>query len=60
MATATPVPGNWIWTQVTGGRQALVGLPRTTCLWTAFIAAAISLIVAALYERTRHGLALVG
>jgi branched-chain amino acid transport system permease protein len=46
------------WTQVTGGRQALVGLPRTTGLWTAFIAAAIALVVAALYDRTRHGLAL--
>jgi branched-chain amino acid transport system permease protein len=46
------------WTQVTGGRQALVGLPRTTGLWTAFIAAGMALIVAALYDRTRHGLAL--
>lgn len=46
------------WQQVTGGRQALVGLPRTTGLWTAFAAAAAALVVAALYDRTRHGLAL--
>lgn len=46
------------WQQVTGGRQALVGLPRTTGLWTAFAVAAAALIVAALYDRTRHGLAL--
>ncbi len=46
------------WQQVTGGRQALVGLPRTTGLWTAFLAAAAALVIAALYDRTRHGLAL--
>lgn len=46
------------WTAVTGGRQALVGLPRYTDLWVAFGCASIALIVAAAYGRTRHGLAL--
>lgn len=46
------------WTAVTGGRQALVGLPRYSNLWVALAAAAVALIVAAAYGRTRHGLAL--
>lgn len=46
------------WQAVTGGRQALVGLPRTTGLWTGFAFAVLGLFVAALYDRTRHGLAL--
>jgi branched-chain amino acid transport system permease protein len=46
------------WQAVTGGRQALVGLPRTTGLWTAFGFAVMALFVAALYDRTRRGLAL--
>jgi len=46
------------WQAVTGGRQALVGLPRTTGLWTAFSFAAVALFVAAVYDRTRRGLAL--
>jgi branched-chain amino acid transport system permease protein len=43
---------------VTGGRQALVGLPRFTGLWTALAGAAVALVVAAIYQQTRHGLAL--
>ena len=46
------------WQAVTGGRQALVGLPRFTGLWTALAGAALALIVAAIYQQTRHGLAL--
>jgi branched-chain amino acid transport system permease protein len=46
------------WQAVTGGRQALVGLPRTTGLWTALTFAIVALFVAALYDRTRRGLAL--
>lgn len=46
------------WQAVTGGRQALVGLPRTTGLWTAFGFAAVALFAAAVYDRTRRGLAL--
>jgi len=46
------------WQAVTGGRQALVGLPRTTGLWTAFGFAVVALIVAALYDATKRGLAL--
>ena len=46
------------WQAVTGGRQALVGLPRTTGLWTAFGFAVMALIVAALYDGTKRGLAL--
>ena len=46
------------WTAVTGGRQALVGLPRYTSLWVALGTSAIALIVAAAYGQTRHGLAL--
>jgi branched-chain amino acid transport system permease protein len=46
------------WQSVTGGRQALVGLPRFTSLWVALAGAAAALIVAAIYQQTRHGLAL--
>jgi branched-chain amino acid transport system permease protein len=46
------------WQAVTGGRQALVGLPRTTGLWTASGFAVVALFAAALYDRTRRGLAL--
>jgi branched-chain amino acid transport system permease protein len=46
------------WQAVTGGRQALVGLPRFTGLWTALAGAAFALIIAAVYQQTRHGLAL--
>jgi branched-chain amino acid transport system permease protein len=46
------------WQSVTGGRQALVGLPRYTGLWTALAGAAVALIVAAIYQQTGHGLAL--
>lgn len=46
------------WQAVTGGRQALVGLPRFTGLWTALAGAALALMIAAIYQQTRHGLAL--
>jgi len=46
------------WQSVTGGRQALVGLPRFTSLWVALAGAAAALIVAVIYQQTRHGLAL--
>jgi len=46
------------WQSVTGGRQALVGLPRFTSLWVALAGAAAALIVATIYQQTRHGLAL--
>jgi branched-chain amino acid transport system permease protein len=46
------------WQQVTGGRQALVGLPRFTGLWTAFGGAAVAIAVASLYGMTRHCLLL--
>lgn len=46
------------WQQVTGGRQALVGLPRFTGLWVAFSGAAIAIIVASLYAMTRRCLML--
>jgi branched-chain amino acid transport system permease protein len=46
------------WQSVTGGRQALVGLPRFTSLWVALAGAGAALIVAAIYQQTRHGLAL--
>ncbi|MBL8582197.1 MAG: branched-chain amino acid ABC transporter permease, partial [Rhizobiaceae bacterium] len=46
------------WQSVTGGRQALVGLPRFTTLWIAFGGAALAIVVAALYGMTRHSLML--
>ncbi|MFM9844705.1 MAG: branched-chain amino acid ABC transporter permease [Dongiaceae bacterium] len=46
------------WQAVTGGRQALVGLPRYTDLWVAAAGAAVALTVAAAFGVTRHGLAL--
>ncbi len=46
------------WRSVTGGRQALVGLPLFTTLWVAVAAAAVTIIAAALYHRSRRGLLL--
>jgi branched-chain amino acid transport system permease protein len=46
------------WKEVTGGRQALVGLPRFTTLWVALAAAVITLFAAAAYQQTRRGLLL--
>jgi branched-chain amino acid transport system permease protein len=46
------------WREVTGGRQALVGLPRFTDLWVALGVALLSLVVAFLYQRSRRGLLL--
>lgn len=46
------------WQSVTGGRQALVGLPRFTTLWVAFGGAAVAILVAAAYGMTRHSLML--
>jgi branched-chain amino acid transport system permease protein len=43
------------WKAVTGGRQALVGLPLDTTLWTALAAAAISVLIATVYQQSRHG-----
>jgi branched-chain amino acid transport system permease protein len=46
------------WQQVTGGRQALVGLPRFTTLWIAFGAASLAILAAATYRMSRHCLLL--
>jgi branched-chain amino acid transport system permease protein len=46
------------WRSVTGGRQALVGLPLFTTLWVAVGAAALTVVAAALYHRSRRGLLL--
>ena len=46
------------WQQVTGGRQALVGLPRYTGLWVAFTGASLAIATAAAYATTRHCLML--
>lgn len=46
------------WKEVTGGRQALVGLPRYTTLWVAFAGASIAILVASAYAMTRHCLML--
>lgn len=46
------------WQQVTGGRQALVGLPRFTGLWVAFGGAAIAILLASGYAMTRQCLML--
>ena len=46
------------WQQVTGGRQALVGLPRYTDLWVALAGAAAAIACAGFYGSTRHCLAL--
>jgi branched-chain amino acid transport system permease protein len=43
------------WREVTGGRQALVGLPRFTDLWIAGAIAVLVLFVAALYQTSRRG-----
>jgi branched-chain amino acid transport system permease protein len=44
--------------EVTGGRQALVGLPRYTGLWVAFGGAALAILAASIYGMTRHSLLL--
>ena len=46
------------WKEVTGGRQALVGLPLFTTVWVAVVAAAITILAAAFYHRSRRGLLL--
>lgn len=46
------------WKEVTGGRQALVGLPRYVGLWTACAGAAAAVLAAAAYGVTRHALLL--
>lgn len=46
------------WQEVTGGRQALVGLPRYVELWVALAGAAAAIACAGLYGSTRHCLAL--
>lgn len=46
------------WAAFTGGRQALVGLPRYTDLWVAVCGVSLALIAAAAYSESRHGLAL--
>lgn len=46
------------WREVTGGRQALVGLPAYTTLWIAYGAAVVALVAAAAYKQSRRGLLL--
>jgi branched-chain amino acid transport system permease protein len=46
------------WREVTGGRQALVGLPLYTTLWLAYGVAVVTLVAAALYKESRRGLLL--
>jgi branched-chain amino acid transport system permease protein len=46
------------WQQVTGGRQALVGLPRYVDLWVAFGGASAAILVASAYAMTRQCLML--
>ena len=46
------------WQEVTGGRQALVGLPVYVNLWVALGAALVTLVVAAAYKQSRRGLLL--
>jgi branched-chain amino acid transport system permease protein len=46
------------WKEVTGGRQALVGLPRYTNLWVAFAGASLAILVASGYAMTRQCLML--
>jgi branched-chain amino acid transport system permease protein len=43
------------WKSVTGGRQALVGLPLDTTLWTALTCAVLAICVAAWYQQSRRG-----
>jgi branched-chain amino acid transport system permease protein len=43
------------WKGVTGGRQALVGLPLDTTIWTALICALAAVGIAAWYQQTRRG-----
>jgi branched-chain amino acid transport system permease protein len=46
------------WQEVTGGRQALVGLPVYVNLWVALGVALVTLAVAAIYKQSRRGLLL--
>ena len=43
------------WKAVTGGRQAMVGLPLATTPWTALGCAAVAIIAAAVYQASRRG-----
>jgi len=46
------------WKAVTGGRQALVGLPLETGLWSALGCSLLAIAVAAWYQQTKHGMLL--
>jgi branched-chain amino acid transport system permease protein len=43
------------WKGVTGGRQALVGLPLDTTLWTALTCAVLAICIAAWYQQNKRG-----
>lgn len=43
------------WKGITGGRQALVGLPLDTTLWSALVWSIIAIVIATLYQQTRQG-----
>jgi branched-chain amino acid transport system permease protein len=46
------------WQAVTGGRQALVGLPRYTTIWIALAASSAALLAATAYRESKRGLSL--
>ena len=46
------------WQAVTGGRQALVGLPRYSTVWIALAASSAALLAATAYRESRRGLCL--
>jgi branched-chain amino acid transport system permease protein len=46
------------WNSVTLGRSPIVGIPTYVTPWVAFGAATLAIVVAYLYQRSKHGLAL--
>lgn len=46
------------WSTWTAGQSSLVGIPVTTTPWVAFVFAAVTMVCAFLYARSRFGLAL--
>lgn len=58
LAVVIAVYGNW--SGLTGGKSSLVGVPVETGLWSALIWAAVAIVIAWAFQRSRAGLLLRG
>lgn len=58
LAVVIAVYGNW--SGLTGGKSSLVGVPIATDVWMAFIWAAVAIVIAWTFQRSKTGLLLRG